>query len=120
MNEMFSPLFISLFIYYMKLLTKELQTELEKAFETKDDGSNPIALARFFNAEGAGTWYAMDYNKEDEVFFGVAEITEPEFGYFSKQELEEYRGRFGLGIERDLYFKPTPIFDIYPRMKPDR
>jgi len=27
-----------------------------------------------------------------------------EWGYFSLDELASYRGRFGLGIERDLHF----------------
>jgi hypothetical protein len=27
-----------------------------------------------------------------------------EWGYFSLDELESYKGQFGLGIERDLYF----------------
>jgi len=27
-----------------------------------------------------------------------------EWGYFSLQELESYKGQLGLGIERDLYW----------------
>ncbi len=30
-------------------------------------------------------------------------------GYFSLVELEEFRGRFGLGIERDRWFKSKPL-----------
>ncbi|YAF99172.1 MAG: DUF2958 domain-containing protein (plasmid) [Nodularia sp. CChRGM 3473] len=29
-------------------------------------------------------------------------------GYFSLSELQEYR-ELGIGIERDLYFEPTPL-----------
>ena len=37
--------------------------------------------------------------------WGVVDLFEVEVGSFSKSELENYVGHFGLGIERDLYFK---------------
>jgi hypothetical protein len=35
-----------------------------------------------------------------------------ELGYFSLTELQEIRGPFGLALERDLYFDPTPLSTI--------
>ena len=37
----------------------------------------------------------------------------PEIGKVSITELESFRGRFGLGIERDLYFKARFPLSIY-------
>jgi hypothetical protein len=65
-------------------------------------------VAKFFNPTGAGTWYATEYDPKDRIFFGYVSIFgdwNDEWGYFSLDELENYRGRFGLGIERDLYFE---------------
>lgn len=93
----------------MKLLTKELL----KAFEnmgSQEEVDDPIVVAKFFNPTGAGTWYATEYDPKERVFFGFASIFgdhNDEWGYFSLSELESYRGKFGLGIERDLYFEPT-------------
>ena len=36
---------------------------------------------------------------------------ETEFGYFSLRELSRTYA-YGLPIERDLYFKPTPLQDL--------
>jgi hypothetical protein len=37
----------------------------------------------------------------------------PEFGTVSLEELAAYRGRFGLGIERDLHFKARGPISAY-------
>ncbi len=64
-------------------------------------------MAKFFNPCGAGTWYATEYDPVQRKFFGYASIFgdhNDEWGSFSLDELEAYRGPFGIGIERDLYF----------------
>ena len=53
----------------------------------------------------------MDYE-----FFGLVEGHVKELGYFHLSELEEVRGPMGLAIERDLWFKPTPLEKIAPEM----
>lgn len=93
----------------MKLLTKKLLERFEKL--GRQDGS-PIVVAKFFNPNGAGTWYATEYDPDTKTFFGFADLGDPEcaeWGYFSLDELENFRGSWGLGIERDLYFKQQPI-----------
>jgi hypothetical protein len=47
-----------------------------------------------------------------DLFFGAVAGIEFELGYFRLSELEETRGPFGLPIERDLYFKSTPLSKI--------
>lgn len=67
---------------------------------------DPIVVAKFFNPTGAGTWYATEWNPEEGTFFGYVSLFGDhcdEWGSFSLSELESVRGRFGLGIERDLH-----------------
>ena len=40
---------------------------------------------------------------------------EMELGNFSLKELESIKGPLGIGIERDLYFEPTPLSKIRER-----
>jgi len=35
-----------------------------------------------------------------------------ELGTFSLDELQSYKGRFGLGIERDLHFKARTLKEV--------
>ena len=46
-------------------------------------------------------------SNNDWLFYGVAEIQDKEWGEFSLFELEDFRGVFGLGIERDRNFQGT-------------
>lgn len=95
----------------MKLLTKELLKKFA-SIGRQEDVEDPIVIAKFFNPTGAGTWYATEYDPETKEFFGFVSIFgdwNDEWGSFSLYELENYRGHFGLGIERDLWFEPQPI-----------
>ncbi len=38
-------------------------------------------------------------------------------GFVCTSELESYRGKFGLGIERDRYFEEKPISQVVPKAK---
>jgi hypothetical protein len=97
----------------MKLLTKEILKKFPKWRSTdgKPEGEVKV-IAKFFNPTGAGTWYATEFDGEDS-FFGYAVIFEGELGYFSLSELQSVRGRFGLGIERDLHWNSnTTLADV--------
>ena len=101
----------------MKLLTEELIKRFAEIGLQSND-PDPIVVAKFFNPVGAGTWYATEYLPEEKAFFGYVSIfggRENEWGYFSLDELESYRGPLGLGIERDLYFTERRISQIEPR-----
>ena len=90
----------------MKLLTKTLEkrfTQVGSQSEEKD----PLIIAKYFNPTGAGIWYATEYDPDRRVFFGYVSIFgdwNDEWGSFSLDELESYRGPSGMGIERDLHF----------------
>ena len=97
----------------MKLMTKEIEKKLPKLYETEDiPVEDKVAVVKYFNPCGAGTWYGIEYDPEEKLFFGYAEITDGEFGYFSLPELESINLPFGMHIERDLYFEPTKLSKI--------
>ena len=101
----------------MKLLTKELLKRFSQ-IGRQDEAKDPIVVAKFFNPAGAGTWYATEYDPDTRCFFGYVSIFgdhNDEWGPFSLDELEQYRGWFGLGIERDRYFREQPISRIMPK-----
>jgi len=90
----------------MRLLTKKLERRFVK-IGSQENVKDPLIIAKFFNPTGAGTWYATEYNPKSRTFFGYVSIFgdhNDEWGYFSLDELQQYSGKFGLGIERDLYF----------------
>ena len=103
----------------MKLLTKELLNRFEQVGR-QENSSDPLVIAKFFNPCGAGTWYATEYDPNDKIFFGFVSIFgdwNDEWGSFSLEELESYHGKFGLGIERDLYFGEKRISEVVPSAK---
>ncbi len=98
----------------MVLLTKELEERFKEIGEQRNT-PDPVVIAKFFNPAGAGTWYATAYYPEDKLFFGYVSIFGDhcdEWGYFSLQELEEFRGLLDLEIERDLYCGEFPISEV--------
>jgi len=98
----------------MQLLTRALEDRFAQ-IGSQEDNPDPLIIARFFNPTGAGTWYATEYDPQTRTFFGHAAIFgdhNDEWGYFSLDELESYHGAFGLGIERDLYFKEQPASQV--------
>ncbi len=97
----------------MKLLTTETRERLPKLYETQDE-KDPVLQVKFFTPWTSWTWYASEFDGED-LFFGLVEGFETEWGYFSLKELEAARGPGGLQIERDLYFEPTPASEINAR-----
>ena len=92
----------------MKLLTQ--QQELQLKINSKK--RKPIAYVKLFNPSGLGTWWLSELDENNRIY-GIAEIHEKEYGYFSLDELKEIKSQpFGLGIERDKWFKPTPLNEI--------
>jgi len=111
-------------VRFMKLLTKELLKKLPPLY-SQENVEDPLVMCKFFTPDAHWTWYALegspvDQNgyydtkeeKTDFLFFGLAVGDFPELGYFALSELQTVRGLFGLPVERDLYFEPTPLSEI--------
>ena len=93
----------------MKLMTKAIEKKLPALYAT-DGAAEKEVIAKFFNPGGIGTWYVFEGNKlpdGDYEFFGLVDLHVKELGYFRLSELAEFRGRFGLGIERDRNYRGT-------------
>ena len=91
----------------MKLLTKEQRERLLRNGARR--GEDHVPVAKLFNPTGAGTWILTELDPhEPGIAFGLADLGMgfPEMGDIGLRELSEFRGRFGLGIERDLHFDP--------------
>lgn len=76
------------------------------------EATDIILKIKLFNPTGIGTWWIASYDPESEIAFGVAELFERESGSFSMDELVEFRGVFGLPIERDLYYTPRTLAEV--------
>lgn len=92
----------------MELLTQEDLKRLPKLGETDGQGMKAVAYVKFFHSCSQWTWYATEFDGED-TFFGLVKGLETEFGCFSLKELKSVRDENGLGIERDMYFKPATL-----------
>ena len=87
----------------MELMTQEIRHEFKKVGRQDGQGSGEhICVVKFFDPTGSWTWYATEFDGKD-TFFGLVDGFELEWGTFSLSELQSVKGRFGLGIERDLY-----------------
>ena len=80
---------------------------------------NPLAVVKLFHPTSSWTWYVVESDGEDECF-GLVDGFEVELGYFSLSELRQVTGPLGLRIERDLWFKPTPLRDLQQKLKSRR
>lgn len=94
----------------MKLLTDELRKELPPLY-SKENEKDPLVICKFFLPMAKWTWFATEFDGKD-TFFGFVVGEYPELGYFSLQELENLEGPYGLGVERDMYFKPCRLSEI--------
>ena len=74
--------------------------------------ADKICQVKFFHPMCQMTWFATEFDPETGLFFGWVENGQmSEWGNFSLQEMQELNIR-GLGMERDLYFKPKQMKDI--------
>jgi len=102
----------------MKLLTQELVERFNQV-GSQERVKDPLIIAKYFNPTGAGTWYATEYDPDTKTFFGYVSIFRDwndEWGYFSLDGLENFRGNFGLGIERDLHFGEKRASEAIPKL----
>lgn len=93
----------------MKLITKALEKTFAKypLYSQDGKGKNAVVIAKFFLPGSCWTWYATEAEKQpngDYVFFGYVDGIDSEYGYFTLSDLTKIRGRWGIKVERDMYF----------------
>jgi len=106
----------------MKLLTKELRDKLlangrEQAMVKGTKAERDFwPVVKFFYPAGAATWLITEADPENpDVLFGLCDLGHgfPELGSVRLSELQSFKGRFGLGIERDLHFEAKGPLSLY-------
>jgi hypothetical protein len=105
----------------MRLLPRALLRVLPSLeTELPDD---PLVITKLFFPVGSATWFIVAGNRTDDgdmLLFGYVDMGggSPEWGYISLRELAAVRV-YGLGVERDLSFRPVPASVLglppYPR-----
>lgn len=94
----------------MELFTREILNELRENSAQKNAnqllGISPKPVLKVFDPCGAASWLLTELD-EDGCLFGLCDLGMgfPELGYVTSEELENYRGPLGLGLERDIHFK---------------
>ena len=94
----------------LKLITKDVVNRLPVLY-SQEEVKDPMVICKFFYPDFSWTWYAIEYDGEDQ-FFGLVDGFEKELGYFSLMELLSNRGKLGMPIERDRFFKPCRLSEL--------
>jgi hypothetical protein len=106
----------------MKLLTPELYDQLiangeaQEPVRGTEDEIDFMPVVKLFNPCGGGTWLLTELDPEwPDIAFGLCDlgIGCPEIGSVSIAELESIRFPIGLGIERDIHWKPRLTLSAY-------
>ena len=101
----------------MELLTKEIIKKLPPIYSNENKKlSETKVIIKFFTPFANASWYVTEFNFEDQLFFGFANLGDDqmaELGYFSLKELEEIKNYSAAGLERDLdWNQETSLEDV--------
>jgi hypothetical protein len=106
----------------MKLLTQEIEAKLlengkkQEAIRWTDKEIDFRPVVKLFTPDAACTWLLTELDPSDQdIAFGLCDLGMgcPELGYVRISELAQIRGRAGLPVERDLYFKTDKTLSQY-------
>lgn len=107
----------------MELLTAEIRARLldngrRNAERIADDGKTidfePVV--KLFTPDAACTWLLTEIDPEDHgIAVGLCDLGmgSPELGSVSISELTAVRGKLGLAVERDLWFRADKTLSAY-------
>lgn len=95
----------------MKLITAEIAKKLPPIGST-ENVEDPEIIVKFFDPCGSWSWYVTEGDLETGELFGLVDGHEKELGYFSLADIQEFRGRLGLGIKRDMHFGPARLSQV--------
>ena len=99
----------------MRLFNKTIDRQLFKQYALGSDLSKQKVVAKIFNPYGAGLWFILNSDPQDpDYLWAIVDLGYgAEVGSVSRSDLENYRGRFGMGFERDLSFDPINALELY-------
>ena len=94
------------------LLKENFENSNNRWWSFWNNSCNNSKKIKFFTPDSNWSWYVVEYDKYEKIFFGFVNGHYPEWGYFSLEELEQTKGPLGLHIERDIHFKEQPFGQI--------
>jgi hypothetical protein len=99
----------------MRLFNKTIDRQLFKQYSLGSDLSKQEVVVKIFNPVGNGKWFILNSDPEDpDYLWAIVDLGYgAEVGSVSRTDLETYRGRFGMGFERDLSFDPVNALELY-------
>lgn len=98
----------------MKLLTEAIKKKMP-ALYSQEKNADPQVVCKFFTPSSSFTWFVLEGQEEEDgdwMFFTKCFshlCPDGELGYSTLRQLEEIKGPMGLGVERDMYFRPKPL-----------
>ncbi|MCT7405239.1 DUF2958 domain-containing protein [Aliarcobacter cryaerophilus] len=92
----------------MKLLNKEIIKNLPPLYSTEHI-KDPLVMCKFFTPDSSWSWYVIEFDEVNQIFYGYICGFENELGYFSLEEIESIKGPLGLDVERDISFTPKKL-----------
>ena len=95
------------------LVSKAVQKQVPALYATDDELlGDRTAYARYFHPMSSYTSYLLEYDPKQKLGFGLTTMGyEWELGYMSVEEMQSVKV-MGLGIERDIHFRPKPLSQI--------
>ena len=93
----------------MELLTKELEEKLPAFLEQDGLGGDAVVYAIFESF--TWTWYVLEYNPKNQMFFGIVDGIEQEYGYFSLHQLYDLV-LSGIPVLLRKNFEPTTVKEL--------
>ncbi len=77
---------------------------------------DPFPVVKLFTPDAGATWLLTELDPYDsDIAFGLCDLGlgYPELGSVRLSEITAVRGKFGLPVERDLYFKADRPLSAY-------
>ena len=86
----------------------------------EQDRFDPFPVVKLFTPDAAATWLITEaYPEGDDLrLFGLMDpgLGDPALGYAMLSDIEDVRGRLGLPVERDLYFRAEHRLSRYAKV----
>ena len=78
--------------------------------------TDPFPVVKLFTPDAGATWLLTELDPDDEdIAFGLCDLGlgYPELGSVRLSEIASVRGKLGLSVERDLYFRADRPLSAY-------
>jgi|GEM_PF-4485627 len=90
----------------------EILADMPVLYSTeKEEVADHVLRVRFYHPLARWSWYGVEYDQKERLFFGWVEGTVPEWGYFSLSEMA-FTETLGVPVMWDKDFKPIRFGDL--------